>query len=155
MKAKTIPKSCKKLNPTLLEDLPQGCEAYYYSCNNGYGLKLFFRKGTRDKGYNTQKKLNKLELAPKAYRKFAYKMPIKKGEWTKFIHKNNKAYIYGYVTQEAEVGYTNHKHLRELCKKLEVAGFDFSDEGSRNVGYLKKGKKKQLVVVDTNPCSFY
>lgn len=152
-----LPKALKKLNKDDNLNFPRGAECVFVSCDNGWGMKLYGVEATRDAGFFTQQKLNKLYLAPKVGKVFTAEISHEDATHLSVDQSKcgKKSIVYGYMSEEADIvqfpsSPRDQVRLNQLYDKLKKVGYTFRDNGIRNVGYI--GKK--LVIIDCNPLSF-
>lgn len=152
-------------NDYLIDDVPCDSGAYcdfliIKNCPN-YGFKSFTSKKKAEIALINQKKLSKYDLAPKVMSALCkipyYYDPDLLESWTPNITVTG----WGFITEKASlIDYDSHK-TSYLCKiqKLvdniwEKTKLKFWDCHQNNIGNVKRGRKTQLVCIDTGRESF-
>jgi hypothetical protein len=139
------------------------CVFYNILEDSNLGFKQYGSKTKAETAYAIQKELSRFDLAPKVVGKVCrlpYEIVLTDEDGNPWIYKKDRT-LWGYITQKAETlnGYLNNpvslKKLQNLVNNIqETTGLKFWDCHYGNVGFLKKGKKKHLVCIDTGKESF-
>lgn len=124
-------------------------EFYYIKNNPDLGFKQFKSKKCAIEAYQRQKKLSRLDLAPKIF------TSVKRLRTSWY-----SASGWGFVTEKALILDDNImskrlKQIQDLVDTIyEKTGWKFWDCHYYNVGYIKRGNRKKLVCIDTGSESF-
>lgn len=124
------------------------------------GFKDFGNKEDAIDSMENQRLLAEYDLAPRVYGK------VRKIDWIDDDGKKRRS-GWGYVTEiattvddeEGEGKYFDDEQFRDdvddLIYKMDIElGICFGDSHSRNVGWVKRGKREVLVCIDTGRESF-
>lgn len=130
------------------------CQVYPIKNEPGLVFKEFRNKKKAQEAYSIQKKLAKHDLAPRIYSKIC-KLDFAKEQDIIFYEKSD----WGYVTEYAKTCKANSsikmEHIQNLVDEiLEKTGLKFWDCHWYNVGFVKRGKKRKIVCIDTGKESF-
>ena len=126
------------------------CQVYPIKHKNGWVFKEFKNKKKAREAYRYQRLLTKHDLAPKVYSKVCK---------LKFNDYNSTSSNWGYITELATLYDPNTKismkDIQNLVENInEKTGLKFWDCHWYNVGTVKRGRKKQVVCIDTGKESF-
>jgi hypothetical protein len=136
----------------LYSDFNQGgyCALYSINDHSNKAFKEFITKSRAEYARKIQVKLSRYNLAPKVFSKlcklkYETLFPAQKSGW-------------GYITEKAlPANHTKHTMilLQDLVEEIEVkTKLKFWDCHWHNIGFVKRGKYKKLVCVDTGEESF-
>lgn len=148
----------KKIKSRILEILhtekklpPAGSSCLYLQLNRWLGAKLYKNKRTRNAAIKSQKKLNELDLSPKAGNIFEIPVLV----YNDFRETKSRAEIgyefyYGYLTQHASKvdSRKDYRQISKFLKTIEELGYDTYDlENNWNIGKINN----RIVCIDTDP----
>jgi hypothetical protein len=137
------------------------CDFFPIKNNPDIGFKSFKKKNKAEKSLANQKLLSSFDLAPVPLSdvckiKYYYDPEILKYHQPKNLYSN-----WGYITEKASI--VDYK----VCKRPYLSSIQnlvddiwnktnlkFWDCHEYNVGYIKRGRKKRLVCIDTGDESF-
>jgi hypothetical protein len=135
------------------------CDYLYIKNEPHLGFKSFAKKNKAQQAYRIQKKLAKLDLAPKLFSgicRLAYYYDPKLLE---FWNPTETITGWGFITERAVLmDYENpipYKKIQDLVDSIwDRTKMKFWDCHENNVGYIKRGRFKKLVCIDTGKESF-
>lgn len=137
------------------------CDCLPIKNNPELVFKAFNKKHKALAAYSIQKKLAKIELAPKLFSdlcKIAYYYDPKLLE---FWNPSQTITEWGFITEKAalidyeDVTKVPYKKIQDLVDAIRIkTSMKFWDCHENNVGYIKRGRSKKLVCIDTGPESF-
>jgi hypothetical protein len=137
------------------------CDCLPIKNNSKILFKTFEKKHTALASYKIQKKLAKLELAPKLFSgicKVAYYYNPKILE---FWDPTETTTGWGFITEKAilidyeDITKIPYKKIQDLVDAIRIkSSMKFWDCHENNVGYIKRDRSKKLVCIDTGPESF-
>ena len=123
------------------------------------GFKNFTNKKRAEQSYKYQTILSKFDLSPKILTPickipYGYDLTLFKGYIPKETHTN-----WGYVTEKAVIIDNDtpipYPKIQGLVDKIwKFTKLKFWDCHEANVGYIKRGRKKLMVCIDTGAESF-
>jgi hypothetical protein len=127
------------------------CQFYPIKDHISLGFKEFYSKRDAQKAYSIQQKLSKFDLAPKIYSNVC-KLEMVDDQDQDFINISD----WGYVT---EIARTQDKLPLKYIQKLvndiyKKTNLKFWDCHYHNMGWIKRGRSKKLVCIDTGKESF-
>ena len=136
----------------LYSDFDQGgyCALYSINDHSNKAFKEFISKSRAEYARKIQIKLSRYNLAPKVFSKlcklkYETLFPTQKSGW-------------GYITEKAlPANHTKNTMilLQDLVEKIEIkTKLKFWDCHWHNIGFVKRGKYKKLVCIDTGEESF-
>lgn len=124
-------------------------------------FKSFQNKPKALAAYNIQKKLAKIELAPKLYSKLCRIAYYYDPELLKFWTPSETITGWGFITEKAilidyeDITKVPYRKIQNLVDTIRLkTNMKFWDCHENNVGYIKRGRSKKLVCIDTGPESF-
>lgn len=152
-------------NDYLIDDVPSNsggyCDFLIIKDCRQYGFKSFVSKKKAEIAFINQKKLAKYDLAPKTISTlckipYYYDIDLLK-TWT----PDTTVTGWGFITEKASmVDYDNDKkpYLHKIQKLVDEiwqrTKLKFWDCHEYNIGYVKRGRTKKLVCIDTGKESF-
>ena len=122
------------------------------------GFKSFKKKTKAQESFDNQVKLSKFDLAPKVVTgickiPYGYNLSLFKDHIPEQTHTS-----WGYVTEKAsllDIDKIPYNKIQKLVDSIkENLSMKFWDSHVDNVGYIKRGRKKILVCIDTGAESF-
>lgn len=137
------------------------CDFLPIKGHSDIGFKSFKKKAKAIAAWKNQKKLSKFDLAPEPITnicKIAYNFdPCV----LQYLSSENTISSWGFVTEKADPINTNrannalYKKIQYLVDTIwEKTRMKFWDCHENNVGYVKRGRTKKLVCIDTGKESF-
>lgn len=125
------------------------------------GFKSFAGKSKAISAYTIQKRLAKLELAPQLYSKICKVSYYYDPKILEFWTPSETTTGWGFVTERATmIDHSDpkrvpYKKIQDLVYAIQTkTKMKFWDCHENNVGYIKRGRCKKLVCIDTGPESF-
>jgi hypothetical protein len=130
------------------------CQVYPIKDNKNLVFKEFRNKKKAQEAYSIQKKLSKFNLAPKIFSKVC-KLNFAEEAGVVFYESSD----WGFVTEYAKTYKANTKismqDIQKLVDDIKITtGLKFWDCHWYNVGLVKRGKKTNIVCIDTGKESF-
>lgn len=141
--------------------------SFYKVKGKKYGFKGFPNKSLAEYAHTVQSVLSKEDLAPRVH------SPVCRIRIPNYFMSNNgesETHMvlsdWGYLTEIAsyyscktsdeycdgdcanDPGCANHDTIQNLISDIEGCGLEYVDAHTHNLGYVKRGKRKVLVVID-------
>jgi len=122
-------------------------------------FKSFKTKSRAESSYKNQKKLSKLNLAPDIFSALCKVPYYFDPELLKYWSPDQTTTDWGFVTEKAELLEEDckipYKKIQDLVDNIRIqTKLKFWDCHLSNIGYIKRGRKKLLVCIDTGNESF-